>query len=195
MRHTVVISALVALTTAALTVFAIEFSGLRPSVSSAQDGVPAGAEGEIKGDIDCNLGIEAVDALKLLQDIAAFDYTQNDPCTEVGTLIPAGEPIPGPQGPQGPQGEPGISGYEVVEHEIDLSGEGGAVATIPCPDDKVALGGGVSLVLGGYDNSEVFFRDINGPSDDGHGWEVHLGNSGGTPRTFIIRVICAAVAE
>ena len=157
MRNVLLVSAITAVVTAAATVFAIEFSGFRPEPASSAPAAqaPAGeAEGEIKGDVDCNLGIEAVDALKLLQDIAAIDYLQDDPCTPVGDVI-LGEPIPGPQGPPGPpgpagpqgaQGGPGISGWELIENiGVPLSSVTAQGNGVSCPEGKKPIGGGAQI--------------------------------------------------
>lgn len=46
--------------------------------------VPAGDPPGIFADVDCDDDVDAVDALKILQFIAAIPFTQNEPCTEIG---------------------------------------------------------------------------------------------------------------
>lgn len=207
MKHTATIAALVAVTTAMLTVLALEFSGLRPEpANSAQDGavLSGEAEGEIKGDIDCNLGIEAVDALKLLQDIAAIDYLQNDPCTEVGTLIPAGEPIPGPQGPPGPQGEPGPVGpqgeqgppgiVDFVQVSAASANNSNTVktATAECPDGTKVISGG-----GSTQNSTGLALFRSSPASGMSGWTASAKETSSFAGTWFVSAvaICANVDQ
>lgn len=40
------------------------------------------------GDDDCNLVVDAVDALKNLRDVAALAYTQTEPCPDLGDTVP-----------------------------------------------------------------------------------------------------------
>lgn len=48
-----------------------------------------GAKGNGKwGDIDCNGEVDAVDALKILRDVAALAYTQTEPCPDLGDEVP-----------------------------------------------------------------------------------------------------------
>lgn len=193
MRNTVLVASVAAVIAAVVTVFAMEFSGLRPEVSSAEGGGSpvADAEGEIKGDVDCNLGIEAVDALKLLQDIAAIGYSQNDPCTPVGDLIPSGEPIPGPQGPEGPQGpvgpqgpigpqgpqgeqgptgpsgptgaqgDPGVGGIQAIVAVSDNDETDTKAAFAECPDGKTVIGGGARAAVLGGDGSGLSLLQVS----------------------------------
>lgn len=45
---------------------------------------PSGAPPDIFGDVDCDGDTDAVDALKILQFVAAIPFTQSDPCTDIG---------------------------------------------------------------------------------------------------------------
>lgn len=38
----------------------------------------------IFGDVDCDDDVDAVDALKVLQFVAAIPFAQSDPCTDIG---------------------------------------------------------------------------------------------------------------
>jgi hypothetical protein len=61
-----------------------------PTPTPTPTPVPANA---IWGNDDCNLALDAVDALKKLQDLAAIPYQVTDPCFTIGdpvTVSPAG---------------------------------------------------------------------------------------------------------
>lgn len=203
MRNTLVAAVSASVITAVLTVFAMEYSGLRPAASSAEDGgAPVGEAGEIKGDVDCDGDVDAVDALTDLRFVAGLEFSQGDPCTPVGDLIPAGEPIPGPEGPQGPpgpegpqgpQGEPGISDVElVIEKSASNSSAKGVHAF--CPEGKTAIGGGASL--GGLVDHTAITHDA--PFSDLGGWRaIALEVGPGTANNWTVsaHVICAFVAE
>lgn len=197
--------------------------GLRPEPASSAPAVqdttvgPAGdTGGEIKGDIDCNFGIEAVDALKLLQDIAAFKYTQNDPCTPVGELIPAGEPIPGPQGPpgpEGPQGPPGSQGQQgpagppgpqgpvgLSSVELVIEGSPGdsdspKSASAACPVGKIIIGGGARITSAGQPYGLTLKESW--PTGDLSSWQVEAEETvpNGAGWHVYAFAICANVAE
>ena len=60
-----------------------------PPPSSTATPVPVGA---LWGDNDCDIDVDAVDALKGLQHVAAIGFSQNDPCPALGssqTVVPA----------------------------------------------------------------------------------------------------------
>jgi hypothetical protein len=44
---------------------------------------PAG-QAALFGDVDCDGDVDAVDALKILQFLAAIPFMQNDPCANIG---------------------------------------------------------------------------------------------------------------
>ena len=122
MRHIIVLTTVVALFAGALGSFA--FSALFVEVNSASSAtVPlqdaaslhpsSQAVDQIKGDIDCDGDVDAVDALKDLRHVAALGFVQTEPCTDVGLVIPAGDGLQGAQGaqwPVGPDGAPGPAG-------------------------------------------------------------------------------------
>jgi len=45
---------------------------------------PAGDPPDVFGDVDCDNDIDAVDALKILRNLAALSVSQNEPCTNIG---------------------------------------------------------------------------------------------------------------
>ena len=51
------------------------------------DVTPAGATERIWGDVDCDGDVDAVDALAILRDIAAFSVNQQQPCPEIGADV------------------------------------------------------------------------------------------------------------
>jgi len=167
MRHIIVLTTVVALFAGALGSFA--FNALVAEVNSASS-APVPFEGAaslhpsseaddlIQGDVDCDGDVDAVDALKDLQHVAALGFAQTEPCPDVGTVIPAGEGMPGPQGPAGPQGEkgpvgpqgesglPGLSGLEVVEVESVSSSSPEKQVTATCPEGKSVIAGGARVL-------------------------------------------------
>jgi hypothetical protein len=80
----------------------------------------------------------------------------------------------GPQGPKGDLGESGVSGYEVVESDDDkVLGvrDVTEVVTVACPDDKVAIGGGVeSLNTSGNPYRAAVIGST--PTANGTGWRT-----------------------
>ena len=118
MRHIIVLAVFAAIATSAFTTVLVNGVIFRAdTVRSANEDSPTevahpatAAADQIKGDVDCDGDVDAVDALKDLQHVAALGFTQTEPCPDVGTVIPAGEGVPGPQGPSGPQGEQGEQG-------------------------------------------------------------------------------------
>ncbi len=49
--------------------------------------LPAGDPPALFGDVDCDNDVDAVDALKVLQFVAALPFTQNEPCTNIGDSL------------------------------------------------------------------------------------------------------------
>lgn len=211
MRQTIVVSALTAMVTMVLSVLVL--NQLAPGIASSADGrdeprtasAPSGeGEGQIQGDTDCDEDVDAVDALGVLVNVAAFDaLPQQEPCTDVADVIPAGEGPqgpPGPQGPQGPmgpqgeQGEPGIAGYEVVELSIERDSPGFATTRVDCPSGKRVLGGGLKMLLGPAGNDPPFILG-DAPDEEGTGWSAHTQMFDSFQRTFVLRVICAYVED
>ena len=108
MRHIIVLAVFAAIVTSAFTTVLI--NGVifgADAVRSANEDTPTQvvhpatevAE-QIQGDTDCNGKVEALDALGVRINVAALEALgQQEPCTDGGNLIPAGEGIPGPQGP------------------------------------------------------------------------------------------------
>lgn len=134
MRQTITVAAVAAAVTILVNVLVLTQFGAG-SARSAEDTAPPPAahpagetEGQIQGDTDCDTDVDPVDALGVLVNVAALEaLAQQEPCTDVADVIPAGEGIPGPegppgpQGPQGEQGEPGISEFAHVKSDGTLS--------------------------------------------------------------------------
>lgn len=188
-----VFAAIVGVAAAVMTVFAIEFFGLRPqpAISAPDAQAPAGeVTGEIKGDVDCDGEVNTVDALTDLRFVAGLEISQNDPCTPVGDPIPAGEPVPGPQAPPGP---PGLSDVELVTEQSASNSSGKGVHAF-CPEGKTVIGGGASL--GGVVDHTAF--TFNGPFTDLGGWRaiaIEVGPGTTNDWTVTAYAICAIVAE
>jgi len=213
MRQTVIVSALTAVVTVVLSVLALNQLGATSVSSSDEPNSLLGnlsptseADDQLQGDTDCDGDVDAVDGLGVLVNVAALDaLNQQEPCTDVADVIPAGEGIPGPQGPPGPQGEqgptetqgePGISDWELVSDASPIISAFGNTHFVPCPAGKVPLGGGwIFLGSGGGDPGlEVTlsrplqqFEEID--------WQVGATAAGLEPWGIGVSVLCANVAE
>jgi hypothetical protein len=97
----------------------------------------------------------------------------------------------GPQGPAGPAGPTGVSGWEYLTRELDVEPEAHATETVWCPNDKRALGGGVS-VRGGFPDMRVAQSAPAGAKATG--WLATLANEYSVKMTGYVWVICAAVS-
>jgi len=205
MRNTIVLTTVVALFAGALASFA--FNALVVEVNSASSAThPAGEDGQIQGDTDCDGDVDAVDGLGVLVNVVALDaLAQQEPCVDVGDVIPLGEGIPGPQGPPGPQGEqgppgpqgePGISGLLVV---TDESAAGSppidSTALAQCPVGKEVIGGGATA-FGPLIPFQVGLR-TSAPTVDGTGWFAFGAEFEPTSDDWSVTAyaICANVAE
>lgn len=212
MRQTVIVSALTAVVTVVLSVVVLNQLGAGTVSSastadiSASSSLPSSeGDGQIQGDTDCDGDVDAVDGLGVLVDVAALDALgQQEPCTDVGTVIPAGEGIPGPQGeqgPPGPQGEtgpagpagiPAVSGWEIVTAQTVTDSTGSKGIEVLCPAGKRVLGGG-------GDTDLLFNVAINDshPTDGNDGWVVRATelNASNSIWRIIAFAICANVAE
>ena len=214
MRHTILIATLSSVVASVVTTIVIGgslFGAGTASSANAPNEVadaisPGGVEGLIQGDVDCGKNVTPVDSLKVLRHDAGLSVQQDEPCPDIGTVIPAGEGVPGPQGPQGdvgpagpqgeagPQGPPGTSGLIIVAESEDYIAGPVASAEALCPDGKKVVGGGGSIggspVLG-----DAGLR-FSAPNLEGDGWIVQ-----GQPYTFnailsmTAYAICANVAE
>ena len=208
MRQTVIVSALTAVVTVVLSVVVLNQLGAG-TVSSASDsgflesGNLATSEADlIQGDTDCDGDVDAVDGLGVLVNVAALEALgQQEPCTDVADVIPAGEGIPGPQGPAGPQGEqgpagaqgaPGLSGVEIVDVESASNSNAEKNVTAPCPEGKTIVGGG-ARVLGSVFGVVL----VNSHPFGDEQWQVRMVErevNAGDWRA-IAYAICANVAE
>ena len=94
MRQTIIVSALTAVITVVLSVFALNQlrAGTVSSAStqnmSASANLPSSEDGQIQGDTDCDDDVDAVDALGVLINVAALEALgQQEPCTDIANLI------------------------------------------------------------------------------------------------------------
>jgi hypothetical protein len=223
MRQTVIVSTLTAVVTVVLSVVVLNQLGAGTVSSasvpdiSASSAVPSSEGGQVQGDTDCDGDVDAIDGLGVLVDVVALEaLSQQEPCTDVGNVIPGGAGgTPGPQGEQGPQGEPGpvglagpqgeqgpqgergetgatglsgISDYEIVTETSPTSTNTVRAAFAPCPAGMKVIGGGGSVVGAALGTSA--------PLLDGTTWaafsEVVAPTSNATVTAY---AICANVAE
>ena len=144
MRQTVVVSAVTAIITVVISVVVLNQLGAgTASSASVQDisasGSPSSDDGQIQGDTDCDGDVDAVDGLGVLVDVAALEALgQQEPCTDVGNVIPAGEGIPGPQGEPGP---PGPAGSQGPQGPAGPQGEQGIVLWANVREDGTLVSG------------------------------------------------------
>lgn len=104
----------------------------------------------------------------------SITWNQTGPQGAAGPAGPSG--VAGPQGLQGDPGENGVSGYEIVDSDdaaVLSSGDVTAVVTVPCPDGKVALGGGVESTRAGIGGGTYPAAVIaSTPTAGGTGWQT-----------------------
>ena len=201
MRHTILIATLSSVVASVLTTVVIggSFFGVGTANSAsapieAEGAIsPGGVEGLIQGDVDCGKNVSPVDSLKVLRHDAGLSVQQDEPCPDIGTVIPAGEGPPGPQGPAGPQGEqgpqgaPGITDVElVVDSLVDSSQQKGLET--PCPNGKTAIGGGAA-------SEELLNASF--PTEELSGWQGTAEEAVPNANDWLLLVfaICANVAE
>ena len=207
MRHIIVLTTVVALFAGALGSFA--FNALVVGVNSANSATHPATEaaGQIQGDTDCDGGVDAVDALGVLIDVAGFDaLAQQEPCTDVGNVIPLGDGVPGPQGPAGPQGEQGLQGatgpkgatgitdIELVLWNSPSDSSSSKLKALECPEGKLALGGGANV--GGLTGGDVALSG-SGPFTNQNGWQAQASevNPVSNDWSMSVGVICANIEE
>jgi hypothetical protein len=79
----------------------------------------------------------------------------------------------GEQGEQGAPGKDGVTGYELHNREARWTNGVGSV-TVPCPEGKVALGGGftVESIRGGDAEVKVSQPVYNAETAQADGWQV-----------------------
>jgi len=212
MRQTVIVSAVTAVITVVLSIVVLNQVGAGTVSSASAPDIPASSnltssqDGQVQGDTDCDGDVDAVDGLGVLVNVAALDaLNQQEPCTDVADVIPAGEGVPGPAGPpgpQGPQGEPGPEGpagvtdIELVDEAYPADGFNVKFANAECPDGKKVLGGGIGNPSGYASLAPV----DNRPHDDLGGWfgQVHVADVSNPPPFdwgIIVYAVCANVAQ
>ena len=105
MRHTILIATLSSVAASVLTTIVIGgslFGAGTASSANAPNEVadaisPGGVEGLIQGDVDCGKNVTPVDSLKVLRHDAGLSVQQDERCPDIGTVIPAGDGVPGPE--------------------------------------------------------------------------------------------------
>jgi hypothetical protein len=87
---------------------------------------------------------------------------------------------------------PGVSGYEIRQELIVLSGTPAAFnSSADCPVGKRAVGGGHSLSAG----ASTLRIDLSAPLPDGSGWQMVAFLSGfSPPLTFTIHAVCVTAS-
>jgi hypothetical protein len=171
---------------AAVAVMAIENGMLFGATPASSAGQPAGNPAEIiQGDVDCSGAVDAVDALKDLQHVAALAVEQNDPCPDVGTAAA----IPGPPGP------PGISGYEIIEATSNVNSDDFKSVTADCSTGKSIMGGGARVVISGGSRNLLSIIESRPVGANWQATAVEI--SGGTEVDWSleVRAICVTLAD
>ena len=232
MRHTILIATLSSVVASVVTMAVIggSFFGAN-TASSANTPVeaeravsPGGVEGLIQGDVDCGTNVTPVDSLKVLRHDAGLSVQQDEPCPDIGTVIPTGEGVPGPQGPAGPQGAEGAQGpagpqgdqgeqgpagpqgdqgeqgpaglsdIELVFEETTSNSINVKSVNVDCTSGKVATGGGALVI--GASNLDVAIVSSH-PDLSGNTWHASAAEVNLTGDSWYIQVwiICANVAE
>jgi len=118
MRHTIIIATLSSVAASVLTTAVIggSFLGANTADSANTPGEaitvqPGEVESILQGDVDCDSDVGTRDSQGILRYVLQQPaLSQDEPCPDIATVIPAGEGVPGPQGPQGEQGPPGEQG-------------------------------------------------------------------------------------
>ena len=105
MRHTVLVATLSSVVASVLTTAVISGSLFGADTASSANTpveaegavLPAGVTGILQGDINCDVVVDARDALGDLRYVGGLSVEQDEPCPDIGTLAA----MPGPQGPPG----------------------------------------------------------------------------------------------
>ena len=217
MRHTILIATLSSVVASVLTTVVIGGSllgaGTANSASAPNEIAgairPGGVEGLIQGDVDCGKSVSPVDSLKVLRHDAGLSVLQDEPCPDIGTVIPTGEGVPGPQGPagpqgpEGPQGEPGSAGPQGEQGQVGISdiefvsekspSDSAVSKTVEatCPAGKKLIAGG------GQTNFFAIPLIASRPLSSGEVWRATAAEVVTTTNTWWVEAIaiCANVAE
>lgn len=200
MRHDMLLVIVATITTSAITtvlVNALIFSA-DPARSAAEVATdPAGGDGQVQGDTDCDDDVDALDALGVLINVAAFDaLVQQEPCVDIGDVIPAGEGPQGPPGPQGEAGPPGLSNVIVVNDQTESDSESPKNLGVDCPDGLRLIGG--SQIISGHNLNVVAGGFPQGDPENTTRWAASaIEVTDGQADTWTLRAyaICAKVAE
>lgn len=146
-------------------------------------------------------GLDVADGSLGWRDLNAYtkDYIESQ-AGEPGPKGDKGDPgepgadgADGADGTDGKDGQDGVSGYEVHNREAVAPAGQTTTFTVPCPEGKVALGGGVST-----DNPAIITVNQTFPVySDGvaTGWSATVTNTGERKTNFKPWVTCAAVTQ
>ena len=180
MRHTILIATLSSVVASVLTTVVIGGSLFGAGTASSANAPieaesaisPGGVEGLIQGDVDCRDGVTPVDSLKVLRHDAGLSVQQDEPCPNVGTVIPAG-----------------IAEIEIVSEESSTDSEAKA-AVASCPEGKRLLGGGGESSLSSV--PLTLTRPISGTA-----WITSASEVVDTDAVWSVKAyaVCATVAE
>lgn len=207
LRHIIILAMFAVVATSAFTTVLINGAIFgADTVSSASEDTATEAmhpstavDDQIQGDVDCDGDVDVLDALKELQYIAGLAVVQSEPCPDVGTAIPAGEGVPGPQGPQGipgPEGPTGLSDIELVVDDGPSDSADTKFLDVNCPPGKTAISGGGVVLSNGANPANIALTGTLSHLD-AEGWEVFAREINPTGANWFLRarVLCATVAE
>lgn len=139
---------------------------------------PAGGQnGLLQGDVDCDGDVDAVDALKDLQHVAAIGFSQTEPCPDVGTAIPQG-----------------VTGLVLVSGSSDNNSADVKAANALCPEGKRVIGGGLTIFGQHLYNVAI---TSSSPHSDLGGWGGFANevNPTGNNWSLEAQAVCADVAD
>ena len=211
MRHTILVATLSSVFASVLTTAVISGSLLGANTANSANTTgeaiivqPGGVESILQGDVDCDSVVGTRESQGILRYVLEQPaLSQDEPCPDIATLIPAGEGVPGPQGPQGdegpagpqgeqgPQGATGLSEYEIVSETSASNSAFSKQVIAECPDGKDVLGGGGGIF--GTNGHVAITYSHPGPGNWVTGGHEHTASSS----SWYVNAwaICANVAE
>jgi len=203
MRHTILVATLSSVFASVLTTAVISGSLLGANTANSANTPgeaitvqPGGVESILQGDVDCDSDVGTRDSQGILRYVLEQPaLSQDEPCPDIATVIPAGEGVPGPQGPQGEQGEPGpegpggLSEFQFVFVETESNTDATKSISAPCPAGKKLLSGGYQV----FDADDVIVRT----NAAGGGWFItaEKQNVNQVPWSVAAQAHCAVVGD
>lgn len=97
----------------------------------------------------------------------------------------------GVPGPQGPKGDTGRLNLAIDTAAVNVAPGASADASVPCPANQQATGGGFAATGVRNTASQPSFRDANGAQVP-VGWSASFQNDSGQTVTALVEVICAS---